>query len=360
MMQVIDENIVRKLVNLILSEKDSKEDIDVMEEMTYDEMLNMQIAPEGELLKWNYTLDESNNSVTIKNYIDTNVIDTFHIYDKYTIDGKEYYTTFLPLSAMEPDTNSPIIDDENVRANVVDIIIHNNVNNKYTNLNGFFWGMNKLKSIDFGTGPKLTITEMNYTFRKCSSIDASLVKNMPDTSNVTTFDYCFTDSSFDPKLISNFSFESCTSMLYSFANSLLSIIDLSRFKFLNKVSMQYTFCITNNSTVLKDIKLPIIKSSSMKNTFTKVQFNEYPDTISNIDVSSCINYMQTFNGTNLEIVDLSNWQFPESKNVTTVATQMFANMPNLKEVRVNQTWKNITNKSYTFKNSPITDVTYVD
>lgn len=354
----IGRNTTKDIIKLIMS--NPKEEAGVLEELTVNEMLGITVAPEEELIKWQVQFNESDNTVTLDGYIGTDIVDTIEVYDKYIVEGVEYSTIFKPITTdYVTGDRQPFISDENVMKNVKNIIIHDHVNNKYTKLNYLFYGCEQLQSIDFGTGPKLEITEMQYTFMNCKKIDASLIKNMPDTSNVTNFNQCFYRSSFDPNLVPSFSFKSCESMDGSFSNSILSIIDLTRFEFPNKISAYKMFSNDDNSIDQKIIKLPIMKISKLQNTFTNVQFAEYPDTISNIDISECYNFLNTFNGTDLEIIDLTNWMFSDIGRIS--ANQMFANMPNLKEVKVNNTWNNVTLKNYLFKNSPmISDVTYVD
>lgn len=180
---------------------------------SYTEEIPMLIhdpAPVGEETKWNYTIDDINDIVTLNYYTGTD--EDVIVYPQYVIDGKEYKTRIKS-------------NDEEVYKNYM------------------FADKKNIKSIVFKQGIDTSnVTSMYCMFSACHALTSLDVSNF-DTSNVTNiscmFNYCRSLTSLD---LSNFNTSSVTNMDRIFTGCMkLTTLDISSFDTTNTTDMHAMF-----------------------------------------------------------------------------------------------------------------------
>lgn len=180
---------------------------------TTTEEPSVEVAPDGELSNWDYTLDDTNGTVTLNQYINETATDVT-VYGKYQLDGKVYNTKIA-----SNDSNSYDYMFDNKRS-IQTITFKEGINTSETlSMSYMFygcqaltriWGLENLDtsnvtsmramfywctSLDFANNPVLPFNTSNVTimldmFANCSSLQFLDLTNF-DTSNVTDMDNMF-------------------------------------------------------------------------------------------------------------------------------------------------------------------------
>jgi len=180
----------------------------------------IEVAPESELDKWNYTLNETDKTITLTRYkgSSTDVI----VYGRYKINGINFSTI---LNGETKGTMSPFYSK---RFCLKSITINSGVTSY--NCTGLFYGCVNLTTIDLSSFDTSKVTSMARMFLGCYKLK-SLDLSSFDTSNVTTmqdmFYLCFKLTTID---LSSFDTSKVTSMARMFLGCYkLKSLDLSSF-----------------------------------------------------------------------------------------------------------------------------------
>lgn len=222
--------------------------------ITDDDFINTNLAPEGELEKWNYTLNDDTDTVTL-NYLNRLTEGEIIVYSKYQINGKWYRTKILnggKHNEASIGSTTSIYYMFALCTKLEKIIFGKNIDmSEAFDISGMFAGCNALKSIvfpkDFDTS---SVQYMSSLFKVCESLE-SLDLSMFNTSNVTNmsnmFGNCHTIkeldlTSFDTSKVTTWSsmFNNCTS---------LEIVKVSTDKWVNNNNLGSPFWKSKISSV---------------------------------------------------------------------------------------------------------------
>lgn len=281
-----------KILSLIKGGLNSKEDnmVEVPESIISNEWnqnntetQEILIAPEGEINKWEYTIEGNNVLLNLYNHynFDENnnniLMDDVIVYDRYIKDGIKYKSK-----------------------------IANSEENKIRFL---FYSNAFIKSIIFGKYIDTSeMYYMNYAFSGCSSLtEINGLENL-DTSNVISMRYTFSDTSLESLDLSKWNVSNVTDIRDMFNHSQqLEYLDLSNFDNTKIESIDNIF---NRCNKLKEIK-----------------------GIENFNVSDVENFSSIFAGcSSLESLDLTSWDIRNAKKLD----RMFFVCTNLKEILVSR------------------------
>ncbi len=245
-----------------------------------------EVAPASEYIDWTYTLDDTDKTITLIQYIGT-ATDVI-VYSNYEIGGTRYKTR---LASYQEGSNYYM-----------------------------FYGKDKVKSIKFGGGIDMSQTtslkNMFYACRFLADLDISRL----DTSNVTDMSYMFMGCFNLPSLdLSNFDTSNVTDMSYMFRQCGFTSIDLSSFDTSNVMDMSYMFM---ECKKLEKLDLSNINTQNVTNMFSMFGYCEVLTDIdlSNFNTENVTDMSYMFgNCYKLPELDLSNF---DTVNVTSMA-QMF-------------------------------------
>ena len=320
---------------------------------------------------WEYELDESTKTVTLKRYIKEYAYEEYNpseeynidVHSKYNIDGTIYKARFSDdvgydtneyelFGDYKPYIDNIRFDDDFDTSNVTDMsgmfsncnllksldvsmFDTSNVTNmscmfsgceilqsldvsmfdtsKVTNMESMFSDCRRLKSLDVSNFDTSNETDMGGMFDSCNYLPSLDVSNF-DTSNVTNmggmFRYCFEIESLD---LHNFNTSNVTSMQHMFneCRSLLSL-DLSNFDTSNVTDMQYMFY---RCEKLSSLNLDSFNTSNV--TDMSYMFNRCKSLLSldlrSFDISFLQHMTCTFwNCESLQIIKVSqDWHVPD-------------------------------------------------
>ena len=134
----------------------------------------IEVAPDGEIDKWNYTLDEAAGTVTISTYLFNTDDDNVIIYGRYKIDDK-IYDTKIGSNTEDSTYRTPYM-------------FNNGYRSSDTNYNS------KLKSITFNKGIDTSeLTNMHFMFNTNYALTQINGLEYFDTSNVTNMNAAFSN-----------------------------------------------------------------------------------------------------------------------------------------------------------------------
>ena len=209
-----------------------------------------EIAPATAYMDWSYTLDNTNNIITLNYYggLGTDVI----VYANYVVNGKTYKTQ-LKNNHRSTDTE------------------------KY-----MFYGCSKVQSIKFSRDIDISnVTSMKNMFNGCQGLTSLDVSNF-DTSNVTDmggmFQHCYALQGLD---VSNFDTSNVTNMIGMFeACYALTSLDVSSFDTSNVTNMWGMFSGCRALTSLDVSNFDTSKVTDMRTMFSFCQF------LTSLDLSS--------------------------------------------------------------------------
>ena len=143
---------------------------------------DIEVAPNGALSNWSYTLDDVNNTVTLNRYIgsETDVI----VYGRYQLNGKTYDTK-MGSNPSRGNTNYMFSDKKLIKTITFNEAIDT------SNVTNMFWNCKALTTINgleyFDTSNVTSMSSMFYSCAKLTSLDLSGW----NTSNVTDMNTMF-------------------------------------------------------------------------------------------------------------------------------------------------------------------------
>lgn len=178
-----------------------------------------ETAPASAYSNWNYTLDNTNNIITLNYYTgtETDVI----VYANYEVDGKLYKTQ---IKSNDASGNSPYnvayMFNGYAKANcknIKTIIFSKEIDtSNVTNMYGMFMTCSNLVNLDLGSFDTSNVTNMCGMFSQCNALTSVDVSSF-DTSNVTNmnslFNQCRSLTSLD---LSSFDTSKVTDMMSMF------------------------------------------------------------------------------------------------------------------------------------------------
>ena len=227
-------NSFKSLINIIQRElavvKELEERVTSLENELHPPVI-VEVAPDGAASNWNYTLDDTNNTITLNYYTGSETDVT--VYGRYQISGKTYDTKIGNGNA---SYSTPYMFNGNATTNCKNI-----------------------QTITFKEGIDTSnVTNMSNMFYKCSALTQINGLENLDTSNVTDmddmFEYCTSLTSLD---LSNWDTSKVTTMtdMFNSCTSLTKIIGLENFDVSNVTDMTNIFykCLCFND--IKDIIL---------------------------------------------------------------------------------------------------------
>lgn len=225
-------------------------------------------APENAYTNWNYTLDDTNNTITLNYYTgsETDVI----VYANYVIGGKTYKTQIASNSANATDKTVYMFNGQGKNSYgwssksryIKSIKFSKDIDtSNVTNMKYMFYYCAKLTDLDISCFDTGNVTDMQYMFRNCESLTSLDISNF-DTSKVINmewmFSYCKALTSLD---LSNFDTSSVTNMSSMFhSSSNLESMDLSNFDTSNVTDISYMFDTCSN---LKNLNLSSFDTSKV-------------------------------------------------------------------------------------------------
>ena len=222
------------------------------------------VAPENAYSNWNYTLDDTNNIITLNYYkgSETDVI----VYANYVIGGKTYKTqlksnkqgyyesrtyAFMFNADSHPNTATEDTKFTN-NEKIISIKFSKDIDtSNVTGMGAMFYNCKSLTTIEgFDSFDTSNVTDMTFMFAGCESL-VNLDLSGFDTSNVinmkSMFSGCRSLTSLD---ISHFNTSNVTDMSYMFSGcSALSNLDVSHFDTgkVTKMSGMFSGCTALNN-----------------------------------------------------------------------------------------------------------------
>jgi len=316
------------------------------------------LAPEKAYMNWNYTLDETNKTITLNYYSgsETNVI----VYSAYPIDGTTYRTKITNNpnnSTLATKYMFNAYGNSNCK-NIKSIIFGNMIDvSDVKDLSYMFYNCSSLTSLDLSNFDTGNVTNMKYMFLGCKSLTSLDLSNF-DTSNVTDmsgmFQSCSSLTSLD---LSNFDTSNVTSLRYMFEHcSSLTSLDLSNFDTSNVTTMGVMFAYCSSLTSLDLSNFDTSNVTTMGVMFAFCSSLTSLD-LSNFDTSNVTSLRYMFEYcSSLTSLDLSNF---DTKNVTDMYG-MFADSLKLKTIYVarNKWVTSQADTAYMFSNCGTSSVVY--
>ena len=273
-----------------------------------------ETAPANAYSNWNYTLDDTNNIITLNYYkgSETDVI----VYANYVIGEKTYKTQLK--------SNKQGYYESRTYAYMFNADSHPNTATEDTK----FTNNEKIKSIKFSKNIDTSnVTGMGAMFYKCKSLTTIEGLGSFDTSNVTDMTFMFSGcESLDNLDISSFDTSNVTSMknMFNVCKS-LSNLDISHFNTSNVTEMSYMFSQCESLTALNVNYFDTSKVTKMDGMFNGLSALTSLD-VSNFDTSKVTNMGYMFDGcSTLSTLDLCSF---DTRNATAMRN-MFNGCSNL-------------------------------
>lgn len=129
------------------------------------------IAPEGAYSHWDYTLDEENNTITLKHYSNDNREENVIVYANYNVNGKIYKTRLCDIASGIFGNNMQGYDTVIKTITFKEGIDTSNV----INTEQMFQGLNELVSIDLGDFDTNNVNNMTNMFRNSAKLQVIYV-----------------------------------------------------------------------------------------------------------------------------------------------------------------------------------------
>ena len=209
-----------------------------------------EIAPESESSRWNYTLDDENDIITLNWYSGIYTGKEVIVYANYVVNGKTYKTQIK--SNDEGSDVYMFSNSHNYTQYLESIKFSSSIDtSNITNMDYMFYRCEKLTSLDISCFDTSNVTSMVRMFSTCSKLTSLDISSF-DTSKVTNmygmFGYCASLTDLD---VSNFDTSNVTNMyeMFRYCRNLTSL-DLSSFDTSNVTNMTQMFY---NSSNLKTI-----------------------------------------------------------------------------------------------------------
>lgn len=129
------------------------------------------VAPEGAYSHWDYTLDEENNTITLKHYSNDNREENVIVYANYNVNGKIYKTRLCDIASGIFGNNMQGYDIVIKTITFKEGIDTSNV----INTEQMFQGLNELVSIDLGDFDTNNVNNMTNMFRNSAKLQVIYV-----------------------------------------------------------------------------------------------------------------------------------------------------------------------------------------
>ncbi len=202
-----------------------------------------ETAPASAYSNWDYTLDDTNNIITLNYYkgSETDVI----VYANYVVGGKTYKTQ-IASNPDEATYNTPYMFNGTAQANcknIQSITFSKDIDtSNVTNMSRMFSNCYALTALDVTGFNTNNVTNMCMMFYACQSLTSLELSNF-DTSNVTSMDMMFRDCRALTSLdLSNFDTSQLIYMSQMFLGcSSLTSLNLSNWDTSNVTRMEGTF-----------------------------------------------------------------------------------------------------------------------
>ena len=264
------------------------------------------VAPASEYLDWNYTLNETDGTITLNYYIGskTDVI----VYSSYDLKGKTYNTKIKSNNQAYNNNTKYMFGYCNARNTLKSVVFGDNIDFSETkNMHSMFYWCFVLENIDFGNNfDTSNVTDMSNMFWSCRCLESIDFGEKFDTRNVTNMNSMFMDCTVLKELdLSDFDTSNVTDMgsLFRNCNALESVRLGENFSTGSVTDMSYMF---TNCSQLAEVDL------------------------SNFDTGNVTIMSGMFGNTAMEEIDISNWN---TEKVTSM-NGMFRGMGNLKSVNM--------------------------
>ena len=254
---------------------------------------------EEELAKWNYTLDDVNNTVNLSKYIDDTATDVT-VFDNYTKGDKTYKTKITSANQMFSDktnlktiTFNPGIDSSECTImsymfygcrNLKEINgLENLDTSNVTIMTSMFSGYVGLISLDLTEWDTSKVTDMNGMFYRCNNLKEIKGLENWDVSNVTNMSNMFSKcKSLVTLNLTGWDTSNVTSMFSMFyeCTAITSINGLENLNTSNVTSMSYMFGTCKALTSLNLTSFDTSKVTGMYQMFvnctklTKIQVSK--------------------------------------------------------------------------------------
>lgn len=278
-------------------------------------------APANAYSNWNYTLDDTNNIITLNYYkgSETDVI----VYANYVIGEKTYKTQLK--------SNKQGYYESRTYAYMFNADSHPNTATEDTK----FTNNEKIKSIKFSKNIDTSnVTGMGAMFYKCKSLTTIEGLGSFDTSNVTDMTFMFSGcESLDNLDISSFDTSNVTSMknMFNVCKSLTNL-DISHFNTSNVTEMSYMFSQCESLTTLNVNHFDTSKVTKMDGMFNGLSALTSLD-VSHFDTSNVKDMGYMFKMCSvLSTLDLSSF---DTRNATAMR-DMFNGCSNLTTIYVTE------------------------
>ena len=280
-----------------------------------------ETAPANAYSNWNYTLDDTNNIITLNYYkgSETDVI----VYANYVIGAKTYKTQLK--------SNKQGYYESRTYAYMFNADSHPNTATEDTK----FTNNEKIKSIKFSKNIDTSnVTGMGAMFYKCKSLTTIEGLGSFDTSNVTDMTFMFSGcESLDNLDISSFDTSNVTSMknMFNVCKSLTNL-DISHFNTSNVTEMSYMFSQCESLTTLNVNHFDTSKVTKMDGMFNGLSALTSLD-VSHFDTSNVKDMGYMFKMCSvLSTLDLSSF---DTRNATAMR-DMFNGCSNLTTIYVTE------------------------
>ena len=254
---------------------------------------------------WEYTLNNTDHTILLKKYNGEET--TYTIPSSASINGITYTATIgcWDNNYGVTQLNTGTITDLSFKAGIK---IYKN------SLGSLFFGMEKLKSIDFSNFNTSNVTNMSHMFYQCSNLTALDLSNF-NTSNVTYMSYMFKGcSGLKTLVVSYFNTSKVTDMSGMFHEcSNLKTLDVSHFDTSKVTDMSSMFYKCSNLATLNVSNFNTSKVTDMSSMFCECPNLKTLD-VSHFDTSNVNSMYQMFSGCSiLTELNVSNFN---TSNVT--------------------------------------------
>lgn len=205
---------------------------------------------------WNYTLNESDKTITLNQYTgdETDVI----VHNTYLVDG----TTYKTKIASRASNNYMFSSNYSIKS----VKFEPNIDTSETySIAYMFSNCLSLTNVDISNLDTSNVTDMQYLFNGCRTLISLDLSNL-DTNNVTNMSYMFNNcKSLTGLDLSSFDTSSVTTMHSMFSNcGSLTSLDLSSFDTSNVTTMVFMF---GNCTSLSELDLSSFNTSKVKEMY---------------------------------------------------------------------------------------------
>ena len=188
----LGKNPLNTLMGIVLDVMPSKELSEEDTKSLWEDVINppkvIEVAPDGALSNWDYTLDDASNSVTLNKYTGNQYtgskIDVI-VYGRYQLNGKIYDTK---IGSNPTNSTYMFAKTDNIRT----ITFNEGIDtSNVTSMSYMFFGCESLIQINgleyFDTS---NVTSMYCMFSECELLRSLDITSF-DTSNVTNMSYMF-------------------------------------------------------------------------------------------------------------------------------------------------------------------------